>query len=100
MLIIAVLAVVTLNRPPGQGPLRPIQTVNSFSFEVDPGETISLVVWHRSVEPATVTLRAVELADADPRLQVVGSGISPVQLDAPRSARFRPAHCCRSMGPS
>ena len=67
-----------------------MDVVNSFSFEVGPGETFSLVVWHRSVEAATATIREVELADADPRLEVVGSGISPVGLDAPRIAGFPP----------
>lgn len=89
-LVITLQTVVALNRPPEQGPLRSVDVVNSFSFAVDPGETFSLVVWHRSEEPATATLRAVELIDADPRLQVMGSGISPVGLDAPRIAQFPP----------
>jgi hypothetical protein len=89
-LVAGFLTVVTQDRSPAEGPLRSVEVVNSFSFVVQAGNTFSLVVWHRSQEPVTATLRAVELIDADPRLQVVGSGISRVGLDAPRIAQFPP----------
>ena len=90
LVVIVILLALAFAPAESQGPLRPVEVVNSYGFPVQPGQTFSFVVWHRSEKAATATLRAVELVDADPRLEVVGSGISSAELQAPFVGQFPP----------
>jgi hypothetical protein len=65
--------------------------VNSFGFPVERGQPFSFVIRHRSQEPATAVLRAVELGNSDVGLELVGIGVGTVELFEPFVAQYPPA---------